>query len=158
MLSALSSFVSFWHTAFIPFFSKYRLNCFQNGSWYMTSNFYIFIKLYDMTHIHWMQCKCFSGEFCDVEILACESSPCHDNSTVECISTPPLKYTCVCVPGYHGDRCDLDINECDSAPCINGGLCIDSTNRYGEFNLKFYVWLIYFDLCNSLAKKFDYQN
>ena len=92
---------------------------------------YMIIKLHDMTHVH------FSGEFCDVEILACESSPCHDNSTVECISTPPLKYTCVCVPGYHGDRCDLDINECDSAPCINGGLCIDSTNRYGEFNLNF---------------------
>ncbi|KQL60541.1 hypothetical protein AAES_06806 [Amazona aestiva] len=69
----------------------------------------------------------FSGQFCEVEVNECNSSPCLHGSTCE---DRISGYTCKCQKGWEGLHCELDVDECISNPCIHG-ICVQKDPSFG---------------------------
>ncbi|CAF0782126.1 unnamed protein product [Brachionus calyciflorus] len=80
-------------------------------------------------------CKCnqgFTGQYCNLRILGCLSSPCQNGG--QCVDVQNGTYACLCAPEYTGANCETKkqcvetYDYCSSLPCLNGGTCIRGTN------------------------------
>ncbi|CAM4533493.1 unnamed protein product, partial [Caretta caretta] len=69
----------------------------------------------------------FSGQFCEIEVNECGSSPCLHGSTCE---DRINGYTCKCQHGWAGLNCEEDIDECSSNPCVHG-ICVQKEPSLG---------------------------
>ena len=71
-----------------------------------------------------------SGEYCELELTPCSSSPCPVGSTCRPYSSSPLGFDCECPPGFSGPDCaerraDAGPHGCDQGGrCLNGGECL----------------------------------
>jgi len=68
----------------------------------------------------------YSGNNCQINILECSSSPCHNGGT--CIDGID-SFSCICLHGVIGIHCETNLNDCISSPCING-ICLDGIDSY----------------------------
>ncbi|XP_005415083.2 PREDICTED: protein delta homolog 1 [Chinchilla lanigera] len=78
------------------------------------------------------ECICedgWDGKLCDIDIRACTSTPCGNNST--CMDLGNGQYECACVPGYSGKDCQRKDGPCaiNGSPCQHGGTCVDDEGR-----------------------------
>lgn len=75
-----------------------------------------------------------TGEFCDIDIDDCVSSPC-DTEVSVCVDDGivPHTYTCVCLSGLTGGWCGRDIDDCLDNPCKHG-TCSDDGSVRNSFN------------------------
>ena len=73
------------------------------------------------------ECDCstgdsgYEGEFCELEIDECLSTPCEHNG----VCTDSLAdYSCECLPGFEGNNCEIVLDPCASEPCLFDGECL----------------------------------
>ncbi|XP_063170294.1 aggrecan core protein [Candoia aspera] len=87
-------------------------------------------------------CLCppgYMGEYCDIDVDECHSSPCLNGATcVDGIRT----FTCLCLPSYGGNRCDVDLAECETGWTKFQGNC------YKHFEEKL-TWMDAENLCRE---------
>ncbi|KAK9394057.1 aggrecan core protein [Crotalus adamanteus] len=87
-------------------------------------------------------CLCppgFMGDYCEIDIDECHSSPCLNGAT--CVDGSHA-FTCLCLPSYGGNRCDVDLAECETGWTKFQGNC------YKHFEEKL-TWMEAEKLCRK---------
>ncbi|XP_023558333.1 cadherin EGF LAG seven-pass G-type receptor 1 isoform X2 [Octodon degus] len=97
---------------------------FDSSAPFISSTTVLFRPIHPITGL---RCRCppgFTGDYCEIEIDLCYSSPCGPNG--RCRSREG-GYTCECLEDFTGDHCQVNARSgrCANGVCKNGGTCVN---------------------------------